>query len=89
MSCNCQNIVDILLLAQVTKQARKVAARVLRAEEQTLKQHATNHERLKLAATYSLGHKVCFASVNSQMQSPTVRPDCEHNSLSHGPALDA
>lgn len=51
---------NILWPAQVTKEARRVAARLDRAEEQTLKHHATNHERLKLATMYSLGHKVCI-----------------------------
>ena len=53
--------------AQVKEEARKVATRLDRAEKQTLKKHATNHERLKLATMYSLGHKVCFALVKSQM----------------------
>ena len=71
---------NVTLLAQVTKEARRVAARLNRAEQQTLKQHATNHERLKLATMYSLGHKVCFALVRSQVQSPYVRAECEQDS---------
>ena len=51
------------MLAQVAKEAKRVVARLDRAEEQTLQHHATNHERLKLATMYSLGHKVCCSNM--------------------------
>ena len=79
---------NVLLLAQVTKEARRVAARLDRAEQQTLKQHATDHERSKLATMYSLGHKVCFALFTSQIQSPSVSAECEQDSPWHCPDLD-
>lgn len=66
---------NVLLPAQVTKEARRVAARLDRAEEQTLKPHATNHEHLKLATMYSLGHKVCISWLTVTCREAFVRTD--------------
>ena len=46
------------LPVQVAKEAKRVVARLDRAEQESLQHHTADPERHKLTEVYSLGHKV-------------------------------
>lgn len=60
------------MLAQVVREAKRVVARLDKAEEQTLQRHATDQERVRLSTTYSLGHKVCYLQPSLACSGPSL-----------------
>lgn len=50
----------VVVLVQVAMEAKRVVARLDKAEQQTLQRHATEQERVRLSTIYSLSHKVCY-----------------------------